>query len=217
MDAVLKRTTRKTRNNGRRQPAWDVALGYPMQGDWTEDDYLALEANFGNRMIELANGCLEVLPMPGLRHQRIARWMANQVDAFILPRKLGEVATAPLPVRLFKGQIREPDILFFEKWRIVDAETKPLDGADLVMEIPSPGAKNRERDFKTKRREYAKAKISEYWIIDTKKKAITVLTLSGKSYKLHGVFKNGDTATSKLLKGFTVVVSEAFAAGKAKG
>jgi Uma2 family endonuclease len=216
MDAVLKRARRKTPNNGRLQPAWDVALGFPMQGDWTEDDYLALEANFGNRMVELANGRLEVLPMPGLKHQRIARWMANQVDAFILPRKLGEVATAPLPVRLFRGQIREPDILFFEKWRIVDAETRPLDGADLVMEIPSPGAKNRERDFKIKRREYAKAKISEYWIIDIKKKTITVLTLSGKTYKVHGVFKSSDQAASKLLKGLKVAVSEVFAAGKGK-
>jgi Uma2 family endonuclease len=216
MDAVLKRENRKTRSNGRRQPAWDVALGFPLQGDWTEADYLALEANFGNRMVELANGRLEVLPMPSLKHQRIARWMANQMDAFIMPRKLGEVATAPLPVRLFRGQIREPDILFFEKWRIVDAETKPLDGADLVMEIPSPGAKNRERDFKIKRREYAKAKISEYWIIDLKKKTITVLTLSGKSYKVHGIFKPGDQAASKLLKGFKVAVSEVFAAGEGK-
>jgi Uma2 family endonuclease len=216
MDAVLKRETRKTGNNGRRQPAWDVALGFPLQGDWTEDDYLALEANFGNRMVELANGRLEVLPMPSLKHQRIARWMANQMDAFIMPRKLGEVATAPLPVRLFRGQIREPDILFFEKWRVVDAETKPLDGADLVMEIPSPGAKNRERDFKIKRREYAKAKISEYWIIDLKKKTITVLTLSGKSYKVHGIYKPDDQAASKLLKGFKVAVSEVFAAGEGK-
>ncbi len=84
------------------------------------------------------------------------------------------------------------------------------------MEIPSPGAKNRERDFKIKRREYAKAKISEYWIIDIKKKTVTVLTLSSKSYKVHGVFKSSDQAASKLLKGFKVAVSEVFAAGKGK-
>jgi Uma2 family endonuclease len=94
MDTVLEREKRKTRSNGRRQPAWDVALGFPMQGDWTEDDYLAFEANFGNRMVELANGCLEVLPTPSLKHQRIARWMANEMDAFILPRELREVAMA---------------------------------------------------------------------------------------------------------------------------
>lgn len=31
------------------QPAWDVALGFPMQGEWTEADCLELEARFGNR------------------------------------------------------------------------------------------------------------------------------------------------------------------------
>lgn len=198
------------------QPAWDVALGYPMQGEWTEEDYLELEATFGNRMIELANGCLEVLPMPTLKHQRIVKWMLNRVDDFIVPRKLGEAAMAPLPVRLFKGQIREPDIMFFEARRILDTEARPLDGADLVMEIPSRGRKNRERDLDTKRREYARAKIPEYWIVDPMTRTITVLWLAGRTYKVHGVFKNGDEATSRLLKGFKVSVRDVFAAGEGK-
>ena len=167
-------------------------------------------------MIELVDGYLEVLPTPGVKHQRIVKWMLRQVDDFVTPRKLGEVAMAPLPVRLFAGQIREPDIMYFEANRIIDTEQLPLDGADLVMEIPSPGAKNRERDLETKRVEYAKAKISECWIIDPKEKTITVLTLSGRTYKVHGTFKPGDEATSKLLKGFRVAVGDVFKAGEGK-
>lgn len=154
--------------------------------------------------------------MPSLKHQRIVKWLLRRVDDFVLPQKLGEAAMAPLPVRLFRGQIREPDIMFFEARRVLDAETRPLDGADLVMEVPSRGRKNRERDLEIKRREYAKAKIPEYWIVDPTTKTITVLTLSGKTYKVHGVFKEGDEATSKLLKGFKVAVSEVFAAGEGK-
>jgi Uma2 family endonuclease len=202
--------------NGVGKPAWDIALSYPMQGDWTEEDYLDLESTFGNRMIELANGCLEVLPMPSLKHQRIVKWLLGKVDEFVVPRKLGEAAMAPLPVRLFRGQIREPDIIYFEARRIIDADTKPLDGADLVMEIPSRGRKNRERDLQTKREEYARAKITEYWIVDPETKTITVLTLSGKSYKVHGVCKPGENAVSKLLKGFKVSVSDVFAAGEGR-
>jgi Uma2 family endonuclease len=199
--------------NGRGNPAWDIALGFPLQGDWTEADYLALEANFGNRMIELADGCLEVLPMPSLKHQRIVKWMMRQLDDFVVRRKLGEVAMAPLPVRLFAGQIREPDIMFFEARRVSDPDERPLDGADLVMEVPSRGGKNRKRDLGEKREQYARAKIPEYWIIDPATETITVLTLVGKRYKVLGEFKRGARAGSKLLKGFKVAVSDVFAAG----
>jgi Uma2 family endonuclease len=126
------------------------------------------------------------------------------------------VAMAPLPVRLFAGQIREPDLVFFEARRVRDADERPLDGADLVMEVPSRGGKNRKRDLEEKREQYARAKIPEYWIIDPATKTITVMTLSGKRYKVHGVFKVGTEATSKLLKGFKVAVREVLAAAEGK-
>lgn len=213
-------TERKARSdgskNGRSIPAWDVATIFPMQGDWTEEEYLALERQSRNRMIELVDGRLEVLPMPSLRHQRIVKWILRRVDDFIMPRKLGEVEMAPLPVRLFSGQIREPDIVFFEARRVRDIDEEPLDGADLVMEVPSRGKKNRRRDLVIKKQVYARAKIREYWIIDPQKRTITVLWLSGNTYKVHGAFKEGDEATSKLLKGFKVAVSDVFAAGEAR-
>jgi Uma2 family endonuclease len=207
----------KKRNKSARpgEPVWDIAKFYPLQGSWTEEDYFALERVNGNWMIELANGCLEVLPMPSLFHQRITKYMCRCVDDFLGPDSDGETAMAPLPVRLFEGQIREPDLVFFEKSHIRDIH-KSLRGADLVMEVVSPGEEARERDLETKRREYAKAKIREYWIIDPELKTITVLTLSGKNYKVYGEYKLGEQAASKLLKGFTVDVAEVFAAGEGK-
>src|SRR6266851_3750811 len=81
------------------EPAWGIASFYPLQGDWTEDDYLDLERNIGNRMIELSDGCLEILPMPDLYHQRIVKMLCRRLDDFVVPLKKGEAATAPLPVR----------------------------------------------------------------------------------------------------------------------
>jgi Uma2 family endonuclease len=202
-------------HNGKPEPTWDIALFYPMQGDWTEEDYLELDRNSEPRLIELNDGFLEILPMPDMFHQDIVKFIFTLFDAFVMDLGIGRVYFAPLPVKLWTKQMREPDIVFLASHRIKD-KRKPPKGADLAMEVVSPGAESRKRDLQEKRRIYAKAKIPEYWIVDPKTKTITVLTLSGKSYKVHGVYKPGDQAASKLLKGFNVAVSEVFAAGEGK-
>jgi Uma2 family endonuclease len=216
MANVLTRPNKRDSRSGSvREPAWGIASLYPLQGDWTEADFLDLERSIGNRMIELRDGFLEILPMPDLYHQKIVKFLFLMLNSFVEARRLGETFFAPLPVHLFLRTLREPDVVYLKKHRIKDAR-KPPEGADLVMEVVSPGADNRERDFEDKRADYAKAKIPEFWIIDPEEKVITVLTLSGKAYKVHGVFEEGDEATSKLLKGFKVAVREVFAAGDGK-
>ncbi len=199
----------------RGEPAWEVARMYPMQGEWTEEDYLALDRNCGNQMIELVDGFLEFLPMPVPRHQRIVKYTLRRLDDYVVANEEGEVLPAPCPIRLWAGEMREPDIFFVKAHRIKD-DQRPPEGADLAIEVPSPGKESRDRDLKIKRRVYAKAKIAEYWIIDPERETITVFILSGKNYKTHGVFKRGEQATSKLLPGFTLDVAAVFAAGKGK-
>ena len=55
------------------QPAWNIALLFPYQGGWDESDYLSL-SNQTNRMVELVDGNLEVLPMPKTSHQLIVQF-----------------------------------------------------------------------------------------------------------------------------------------------
>lgn len=217
MATTLRRVKKKERGavNGRALMPADIVRLISMQDTWTEEEYLALDDNIGAWMIELVDGRLEVLPMPTPFHQDILIFLLLALREFVIARRLGRTYVAPMPVHLFPGTMREPDLAFFKKHRIKD-KRKPPEGADLVMEIVSPGSDNRERDFEDKRVDYAKAKIPEYWIVDPETKTITVLTLSGKSYKVHGVFKEGDEATSKLLKGFKVAVSDVFAAGEGK-
>ena len=211
---------RRSSVNGRRsrkrgEPTWEVARLYPLQGEWTEEEYLDFEESIGNQMVEFVHGFLEFLPMPDMGHQRIAKYALRQLDDFATSSGAGEVLMAPCPVRLGKGHMREPDIFFVRPHRVKDPR-QPPDGADLAIEVPSPGKENRKRDLVTKRRVYAKAKISEYWIIDPELKTITVFTLSGKTYKTHGKFKPGDQATSKLLPGFALDVTAVFAAAAGK-
>jgi len=123
------------------------------------------------------------------------------------------VLFAPLPVRLWAGKFREPDILYLRPGRVRDLHGQP-EGADLVMEVVSEGAENRDRDLNIKRQEYAAAGIPEYWIVDPQEQRITVLVLDGQSYRVHGEFGPGTQANSVLLPGFAVAVEAVFAAGR---
>jgi Uma2 family endonuclease len=186
-----------------------------VQGQWTEPEYLALQ-NRTTQLIELSDGCIEVLPTPNPLHQRIVKFIFRLLESFVITLGAGEVLFAPLPVRLWSGKFHDPDIVYLRPGRITDPRQQPH-GADLAIEVVSADEEDRERDLVTKREEYARAGINEYWIVDPQEHKITVLTLDSNSYRVHGEFVRGQTATSLLLAGFTVAVDEVFAAGQANG
>jgi Uma2 family endonuclease len=193
------------------EPTWEIALLYPRQGEWTEAEYLALDART-NLLIELSDGCLEFLPMPSVYHQRVVEFLFMVLRAFVITRNLGEVKLAPLPVRLWAGKIREPDVLYFRSERQLAPHDYPS-GVDLAIEVVSGSWADRKRDLEIKRDEYARAGIAEYWIVDPQEQTITVLTLDAGRYREHGAFRPSQKATSVLLAGFEVNVHDVFAAG----
>jgi Uma2 family endonuclease len=195
-------------------PPWEIAMLFPAQGDWSEDDYLALQDNT-NRLVELSNGCIEVLPMPSPFHLRIVKYLFRLLEVFVLSLGSGEVLFAPLPVRLGAGKYRDPDIVYLRPGRITDPHHQPQ-GADLAIEVVSDDESDRHRDLVTKRDEYAQAGIAEYWIVDPAEHKIMVLVLDGERYRVHGEFGRGSVATSLLLPGFRVAVDDAFAVGERK-
>jgi Uma2 family endonuclease len=165
-----------------------------------------------NRLAELVDGYLEVLPMPTLAHQLILHFVANLLLEFARPTKLGTVVVAPLRVRLRTGLFREPDVAFMLAANKNRAGNEYWDGADLVMEIVSEDEKSRHRDLVEKRAEYAAAGIAEYWIVDPTLQTVTVLTLptGASEYAVRGTFKHDEIATSALLPGFGANVSAVF-------
>ena len=116
----------------------------------------------------------------------------------------------PLRVRLWEGKFREPDIVFMLAENRERRGNEYWNGADLVMEVVSDKAP--DRDTVEKRGEYAKAGIPEYWIVDPRNSTITVLSLdkSTNQYAESGRFRNSDSARSALLDGFSVDVSDVF-------
>ena len=120
----------------RGEPTWEVAELYPRQGEWTEDEYLALESN---RLIEFTDGVLEFLTMPMLFHGKISRFLSDLLRAFVILHRLGDVFWAPISVKLRPGILREPDVFYLSNERLSRGDDPP-EGAELVIEVVSPDA-----------------------------------------------------------------------------
>jgi Uma2 family endonuclease len=186
------------------EPTWDVARLFPDQGHWSEEEYLALNTN---QLVEFTQGFVEVLSMPTVFHQRIVAFLYNALLVFATANHLGEVLFAPVRVRLWSGKYREPDLVFMNAENAARITRDYWIGADLVLEVVSDD--DRRRDLEVKRQEYAQAGIPEYWIVDPMLEQITVLALEGSTYAVHGEYPKGAEATSRLLPGFKVNVTEA--------
>lgn len=178
----------------------------PLQGLWTEEQYLRLSEQT-NHLIEFTDGYLEGLAMPTRGHQRM---LARLYELFAAFMRLygGEVLFAPLRLQIRPGKQREPDILLVLDKNDPRNQDRFWLGADLVVEIVS--GDDPERDTVEKVADYAEARIPEYWIINPLDETITVLTLHGDAYLTHGVFQRGSSAVSVLMPGFSVPVDTVF-------
>jgi Uma2 family endonuclease len=144
-------------------------------------------------------------------HQAISDFLFERLKGYVRPRRLGTVRYAPLRLRV-GPTYREPDLLFLRAERDHLRHERYWESADLVVEIVSP--KGVERDWETKKSEYALAGIPEYWIADPRDKTLTIFTLDdgATEYREAGRYKEGDIAASILLDGLTVDVAAVFAA-----
>jgi Uma2 family endonuclease len=190
------------------EPVWEIARLYSPQGCWSESEYLHLDTN---QRVEFSHGYIEFQAMPTILHQRILHYLLRLLDAFVRAHQLGETLPAGVRVRLWEEKFREPDIVFMKAEHQSRITALFWHGADLVMEVVSDSDTDRNRDLVKKRAEYARAGIPEYWIVDPAEGRITVLTLQGTEYVEHGLFVRGQRATSALLPGFEVDVTEALA------
>ncbi|HID62212.1 MAG TPA: Uma2 family endonuclease [Anaerolineae bacterium] len=192
-------------------PRWaaEVAQLWPPQGEWTEADYFALPDT--NRFVELSEGELIMPPHPTHTHQLIVLELATVMRAFVQQKDLGTVQIAPLPVRLWPGKIREPDILFVAREHADRIGEQVYGPPDLVVEVLSPATQRTDRQEKAT--EYARAGVREYWIVDPEARTIEVLVLQEGRYRLLGKWNEGETARSELLEGFEVAVREILASG----
>ncbi len=187
-----------------------IAELLPGPGEWTEHDYYPLSDR--GRLVELSDGDIEVLPAPTALHQSISKRAFRALDGFVEANGLGDVQFAPLPVRLWQGKIREPDIMFMSTAHL-DRIDRYWGVPDLAIEIVSEGGEI--HDKRVKRAEYAQAGIAEYWIMDPKTKTVELLRLDEATgaYGPGTLFTAvaGDSLVSPMFPGFSLSLTELFA------
>lgn len=138
---------------------------------YTIDDIYALPD--GERA-ELIDGQIYYMAPPSTMHQRVLNFLSTEINLY-LRKNNGTCEVFPAPFAVFLGENKknyvEPDLsIICNRSKITE---KGCNGApDWVIEIVSPSSK--QMDYYTKLFKYRATGVREYWIVDPKKKIVTV-------------------------------------------
>jgi Uma2 family endonuclease len=176
----------------------------------TYDDFL-LFPDDGKRH-ELIDGEHYVTQSPNIRHQRISRHLIFLLELWLNEHPVGEVFYAPLDVLFSSFDVVEPDLLYvsIERAAALLAGQHVTGAPDLVVEIGSPGT--RQRDETIKRRLYERSDVVEYWVVDPDIDVIRVYRRAGDRFARVEELSSeaGDVLTTALLPGLEIPLSRVF-------
>lgn len=174
---------------------------------WTPADIERLPED---ERFELLNG--EPLPVSptGFGHLFVTGILFGKLQTFVWERKLGVVGgEGGFVLPGSDGTLLAPDIVFVARERVPRRATwdgfQPL-APDLAVEVVSPGDTVSEINGKTLA--YLDAGVRAVWIVDPRRRIVTVHTPDG----LARVLREGDELTGgDVLPGFAMPVAELFA------
>ena len=162
---------------------------------------------------ELLRGRIVMSPPAGWPHGSVGASILVPLATFVRARNLGYVLDSSAGYDLPSGDTVEPDVSFISTTRFT-AGPAPQPGKflrivpNLAVEILSPATA--QKDQTEKKAIYAENGVEEYWIVNSKRREITVYPLSGKRFGRGMVYTARDILSSRVLEGFTLRVSEAF-------
>jgi Uma2 family endonuclease len=188
-------------------PAGRVRL-HPTPGTATEKDVIRI-LDHEDRLCELVEGTLVEKPM-GFEESNIAGRIITALNNHARPRKLGIVTGEAGTIKLFEGLVRIPDVAF-TSWERLPGRKRPkaavpLLAPNLAVEVLSKG--NTRAEMRRKLGEYFGAGVRLVWLVDHRKRTVSVHTSVEQSVVLRAgqSLDGGD-----LLPGFTLSLDELFA------
>lgn len=148
----------------------------------TYDDLVRLPQEREGDRHELIDGVLYVTASPVPGHQIVSGNTYSVFDAVVRPRKLGLVLMAPVDVYVAPTEVAVPALVYVKRERLGIVGPKRIEGApDLIVEILSPST--RGRDLRLKKALYERFGVPEYWVIDHRKRAVTLHVLVEGRYE----------------------------------
>ncbi|WP_030692570.1 Uma2 family endonuclease [Streptomyces globisporus] len=151
--------------------------------------------------IEIVDGMVVVGPSASKRHHRLARILANALEAAAGPDWNADTG---FDVRLQDAPLtnRRPDVVVYRADTIDITPTRP-EHVLLVVEVVSPGSETTDRTVKTD--QYAKSGIAFYWRVEQAPTGVPLVY----TYVLDpaaGVYRDGEVFTGvvKVSAPFTV-------------
>ncbi len=149
---------------------------------------------------ELIDGIIYFAPLECPSTNSLFLWLSVVLDCYVEELDLGQVFGSRVAFRLSDTESPEPDLAVMLKHRLHLVERGFVDGRpDLAIEIVSP--ESVERDYVKKRRQYQKAGVPEYWIVDEDEKKVTLLRL-GADHRYREERSRGGVLRSHILPGF---------------
>lgn len=152
-------------------------------------------------------------PPAGWPHGSVESNINAPLATFARTHRLGIVLGSSAGYDLPSGDTVEPDISFIANDRLT-AGPAPQPGKfvkivpNLVVEILSPATAQKDRT--EKKAIYEENGVEEYWLVDTKRREITVYTLTEKRFGRGKVYTARNILLSRVLKGLALRLSEVF-------
>jgi Uma2 family endonuclease len=141
----------------------------------TPEEFDAIEEYDENYHYELINGVLVVNPIPLPEETGPNELLGHVLLEYQEDHPQGSALDYTLPhqyVRTPTGRRLADRLIWTGLGRLPN---RRRDLARIAVEFVSAGRRNRQRDYVDKRRDYAEARIPEYWIIDRFQRTLTVI------------------------------------------
>ncbi len=166
-------------------------------------DYFNYEDETENRY-ELENGELLIVPPESDLNLRIASFLFAYFAIQGVPSYRLRIGTE-IVVTGSKATVRLPDLMILSEELVMALKsasrstvTMDMPPPQLVVEVVSPGKKNRDRDYRYKRSQYQARGIVEYWVVDPIEEKITIFNLVEGLYE-ETIFKQNEAIASAIL------------------
>ncbi|MEG5058777.1 Uma2 family endonuclease [Microcoleus sp. A2-C5] len=169
----------------------------------TFEEYLTYEDDTDNRY-ELIDGELVILPPESEPNNAIVSYLFLVLVNSGIPWRCIKTHMCEIQVPILRegdAANRYPDLVILRPEHILLTASRltitlDMPPPQLVVEVVSPGRVGRDRDYITKRSQYAARNIPEYWIADPQEQMIIVLRLESGEYVEVGVFQGEQTLVS---------------------